>query len=432
MKRLSPWYISVVIAAFLTLVAAAGMRSAPGVLMNPLHEEFGWSHGTIGGAVSVNLLLFGLFSPFAAGLMERFGVRRVTVVALAAVALGSGLTVLVQQAWQLWILWGLVIGAATGAMSMPFVSLIAGRWFVARRGLVSGILTAGSAAGQLVFLPLIAALAQDHGWRTPSFVIAGAALLAVPLVLLMLRDRPADVGLVPYGAAPGDPQITPAPSPRSAFATTMTGLRDAARTRTFWLLAGSFAICGASTNGLIGTHFVPAAHDHGMPATTAAGLLALIGIFDILGTVFSGWLTDRIDPRFLLLAYYALRGGSLLLLPALLGPEVHPPMWAFIVFYGLDWVATVPPTIALCAQRFGQRAPVVFGWVFASHQIGAAIAAGGAGLLRDATGSYDAAWMMAAGLCGVGAVLSIAVARPAVLAAQLKAEQRDVEAAARA
>lgn len=429
-KRLSPWYISVVIAAFLTLVAAAGMRSAPGVLMNPLHEEFGWSHGTIGGAVSLNLLLFGLFSPFAAGLMERFGVRRVTAVALVAVALGSGLTVLVQQAWQLWILWGLVIGAATGAMSMPFVSLIAGRWFVARRGLVSGILTAGSAAGQLVFLPLIAALAQDHGWRTPSFVIAGAALLAVPLVLLMLRDRPADVGLVPYGAAPGDPQIAPARSPRSAFATTMTGLRDAARTRTFWLLAGSFAICGASTNGLIGTHFVPAAHDHGMPATTAAGLLALIGIFDILGTVFSGWLTDRIDPRFLLLAYYALRGGSLLLLPALLGPEVHPPMWAFIIFYGLDWVATVPPTIALCAQRFGQRAPVVFGWVFASHQIGAAIAAGGAGLLRDATGSYDAAWMMAAGLCGVGAILSIAIAKPAVLAAQLKAEQRATEGAA--
>ncbi|MFT4231373.1 MAG: MFS transporter [Leucobacter sp.] len=426
-NRGSAWYAVIVVAAFFTLIGAAGFRSAPGVLMTPLHEEFGWSHGTIGGAVSLNLLLYGLFSPFAAGLMERFGIRRVAASALVAVAIGSGLSVLVQQAWQLWLLWGVVIGAATGAMSMPFVSMISGRWFAARRGLVSGLLTAANAAGQLVFLPVLASLAGRYGWRAPSLVIAAAALVAVPVVLLMLRDRPRDVGLLPYGA-PMDP--APAArrhgaSPRSAVAITFNALRDAARAPVFWLLAGSFAICGASTNGLIGTHFVPAAHDHGMPATAAAGLLALVGIFDVLGTVCSGWLTDRVDPRYLLLVYYALRGASLLLFPALLGPEVHPPLWAFIVFYGLDWVATVPPTIALCADRFGDRGPIVFGWVFASHQVGAAIAAGGAGVLRDATGSYDAAWISAAALCALGAVLSVLVAKPIALRAR---QRREVEA----
>ncbi|QVQ54333.1 MFS transporter [Spiractinospora alimapuensis] len=424
----SPWYIAIVIAAFCTLIGAAGFRSAPGVLMNPLHEEFGWSHGTIGGAVSVNLILYGLFSPFAAALMERFGVRRVVATALLLVAVGSGLTVFMQQAWHLWLLWGVVIGAATGSMAMSFVSIIVGRWFVARRGLVSGVLTAAGATGQLVFLPLIAALAGSYGWRTPALAIGLAALLTIPVVLLMLRDYPKDVGLLPYGAPKDDPSVQePTRRPGSAVLATFTTLGQAARTRTFWLLAISFAICGASTNGLIGTHFVPAAHDHGMPATTAAGLLALIGVFDILGTVFSGWLTDRFDPRLLLVAYYTLRGGSLLLLPALLGPEVHPPMWAFILFYGLDWVATVPPTIALCANRFGQSAPVVFGWVFASHQVGAAIAAGGAGYLRDTTGSYDAAWTIAAALCGVGAVLSFLIAKPLVLAAQHRADQERAE-----
>lgn len=401
----SAWYPVTVLVAFAALLAAAGFRSAPGVLMDPLHSEFGWSHGTISGAVSLNLLLFGLFSPFATSLMERFGVHRVAAIALAVVGTGSALSVFVSEPWQLWILWGFLIGAGTGAVSMPFAALVAGRWFTQRRGLVSGILTAASSTGQLVFLPLLAHLAGRHSWQAASLVIAAAAVLAAPGVFLVLKDRPQDVGLVSYGQ---DVDASPTEQPAT---TALGSLRFAVRCREFWLLAGTFAVCGATTVGLVGTHFVPSAHDHGMPATTAASLLALVGIFDILGTLASGWLTDRIDPRVLLVAYYGLRGLSLLLLPMLMGPVVEPPLWAFIVFYGLDWVATVPPTMALCREHFGQAGPVVFGWVFASHQLGAGIAAAGAGVIRDSTGSYDGAWFSAAALCGLGAVLCLCIRR---------------------
>lgn len=401
----SAWYPVTVLVAFAALLAAAGFRSAPGVLMDPFHSEFGWSHGTISGAVSLNLLLFGLFSPFATSLMERFGVHRVAAIALAVVGTGSALSVFVSEPWQLWILWGFLIGAGTGAVSMPFAALVAGRWFTQRRGLVSGILTAASSTGQLVFLPLLAHLAGRHSWQAASLVIAAAAVLAAPAVFLVLKDRPQDVGLVSYGQ-----DVDASPTEQPAM-TALGSLRFAVRCREFWLLAATFAVCGATTVGLVGTHFVPSAHDHGMPATTAASLLALVGIFDILGTLASGWLTDRIDPRVLLVAYYGLRGLSLLLLPMLMGPVVEPPLWAFIVFYGLDWVATVPPTMALCREHFGQAGPVVFGWVFASHQLGAGIAAAGAGVIRDSTGSYDGAWFSAAALCGLGAVLCLCIRR---------------------
>lgn len=407
----SPWPWVIAVASFLTLVGAAGFRSAPGVLMDPLHEEFGWSHGLIGSAVSVNLMLFGLISPFAAALMDRFGVRRVVATALTLVATGSGLTVFMTTSWQLLLLWGVVVGIGTGSMAMTFVATVTSRWFVARRGLVSGVLTAGSATGQLIFLPLLASLATHHGWRTAALAVSGAALVVVPVVLIVLRDHPHDLGITAYGATPENPGPPKLVAAGSSARRAVEALRGAARTRTFWLLAGGFAICGASTNGLVGTHFVPAAHDHGMPATTAAGLLAIVGIFDVGGTIFSGWLTDRFDPRYLLLGYYAGRGLSLLILPALLAPDVAPPMWAFILFYGLDWVATVPPTVALCADRFGLRGPIVFGWVFASHQIGAAIAATGAGVIRDASGSYDLAWRLAAGLCFAAALMSWSIRR---------------------
>ncbi len=355
-------------------------------------------------------LLYGVVSPFAAALMERFGMRRVVSWALVLVALGSGLTVFMDAVWQLVLLWGVLVGVGTGSMALAFVATVTGRWFVRRRGLVSGVLTAAQAAGGLIFLPLMASLAGSVGWRAASLVIAGAALLVVPVVVFALRDHPRDVGAVPYGADPG----TPAPEPvrtGGAARTAVTALRDAARTGTFWLLAGGFAICGASTVGLIGTHFVPAAHQHGMPATTAASLLAVIGLFDVAGTVASGWLTDRWDPRRLLAVYYSLRGVSLLLLPVLLAPTATPPIWAFVIFYGLDWVATVPPTVALCREHFGDRGAIVFGWVFASHQIGSAIAAGGAGLIHDVTGHYDSAWWSAGALCVVAAGLSLAVRR---------------------
>jgi predicted MFS family arabinose efflux permease len=271
------------------------------------------------------------------------------------------------------------------------------------------VLTAAGATGQLIFLPVLARLVGSSGWRSAALTVTGAALLVVPLVVWLLRDHPADVGLAPYGSA----QVVPRPEPGHGAAVRAVGaLRTASRTGAFWLLAGGFAICGASTNGLVGTHFIPAAHDHGMPETTAASLLALVGIFDIVGTVASGWLTDRVDSRWLLGTYYLLRGLSLMVLPDLFAAGPHPSMLVFVLFYGLDWVATVPPTIALCRQRFGADAPVVFGWVFAAHQIGAALAATGAGLVRDSLGSYNLAWYAAGGLCLIAALLSVQIARP--------------------
>ncbi|WP_280363684.1 MFS transporter [Nocardia wallacei] len=401
---------AVAAAGFVALIGAAGFRSVPSVLMDPLHEEFGWSHGTIGSAVSLNVLLYGLISPFAAALMDRFGIRRVVASALLLVAAGSGLTVFMTESWQLLATWGLLVGIGVGSMSMPFVATITGRWFVRHRGLVTGVLTAAGATGQLVFLPLISALAQAHGWRVPSLVVAGTALAVVPLVLLFIRDFPSDVGARAYGAEQGSAAgVRTAVSGGAGRA--LTVLARVARTPQFWLLAGGFAVCGASTNGLVGTHFVSAAHDHGMPPTTAAGLLAVVGIFDVAGTIASGWFTDRVDSRYLLVAYYSLRGLSLLILPALFAPDTRPSMWVFIIFYGLDWIATVPPTVALCRKHFGDDGPIAFGWVFASHQVGAALAATGAGVIRDLQGSYDLAWYLAGALCGAAAVMSAVIRR---------------------
>ena len=421
-RRLHPaWIVAAV--AFLALVGAAGFRAAPGVLMIPLQQEFGWSTTVLSAAVSINLVLFGLTAPFAAALMERFGIRAVTATALVLIGAGSALTVLVSQSWQILLTWGLLIGLGTGSMALVFAATIANTWFAKSRGLVIGILTAGSAAGQLVFLPLIAMLAQDPGWRQASLLIAAGALAVVPLVLKFLKNSPSDVGALPYGETA--PQAAPAAAPVSAEAVAaapagnaavraLQVLKRASKVRTFWALVAGFAICGATTNGLIGTHFIPSAHDHGMPETTAAGLLAVVGIFDILGTIASGWLTDRFNPRILLAAYYQFRGIGLLVLPLLLSATVQPSMIVFIVIYGLDWVATVPPTAAICRKTFGADGSVVFGWVFAAHQLGAAAAAIAAGAIRDATGQYTYAWFAAAAMCTIAAVISATIRRDAI------------------
>jgi MFS family permease len=402
------WVVAAV--SFVALLGAAGFRSVPGVMMNPLHREFGWSHGTVGLAMSVNMTLFGITAPFAAALMDRLGVRPVLSAALVLIASGSALSVFMTASWQLVLLWGVLVGVGTGAISMGFVATVSSRWFEHRRGLVTGVLTAASATGQLIFLPVIAEVTTRHGWRWASLIVAAAALSVVPLVLVFMRNSPQDIGLTALGATTAVPAEVPTGSFRAAF----DGLRIGFRVPAFWLLAGSFAICGMTTNGLIGTHFIPAANDHGMPTTVAAGLLATIGVLDVAGTVFSGWLTDRVDPRLLLVVYYVGRGISLVLLPSLLSPHAEPGTWVFIVFYGLDWVATVPPTIALCRNYFGVRTPVVFGWVFASHQLGAAVAAAGAGWLRDLQGDYDLAFYLAAGLCGVAALLCLNVPKAQV------------------
>ena len=387
--------------AFFTLLAAAGFRSTPGVLIDPLHDEFGWSRGTIGIAVSVNLVLFGLIGPFAAALMSRYGLRRVVATALVTISIGALGTTQMTSPWQLIALWGVVVGIGSGCMATVFAATVATRWFVANRGVVTGTLTAASATGQLIFLPVLSRLATGVGWRWVGVTIALAALAAVPIVLLLLRDDPSDLGLLPYGA-PSD-YVAPERS-SNPIRTAFSALHDVRTSGAFWLLFGSFFICGLSTNGLIQTHFISAAHDHNINETTAAGLLALVGVFDVIGTIGSGWLTDRVDPRRLLFAYYALRGLSLMVLDPALDAR-NAGLWTFMVFYGLDWVATVPPTVALCSQQFGrERAAVVYGWVFAGHQIGAAAMAWGAGSLRDATGSYRPAWIIA----GLGCLIAAA------------------------
>ena len=403
------------------LVAAAAFRSSTGVLLEPVEQEFGWSRTTTSGAVSLNLIVYGLTAPFAAALMERFGVRRMATLSLVAVGLASAATTLMTSAWQLWLLWGFVIGIGTGSMALVFGAIVANRWFVSHRGLVTGIFSAANATGQLVFLPAIAWAATQHGWRAAALVVAALALVVSLLVGLLMADRPADRGLLPYGATEESereaaeaaavvaarPRITPA---RHAVAV----LVRVSRTWTFWALMLTFWVCGWSTNGLIQTHFIPAAHDHGMGTQTAAGLLALVGIFDIAGTVASGWLTDRVDSRVLLAIYYGGRGLSLLAIDAVLAPDVQPALWVFIVFYGLDWVATVPPTVALCRQHFGLAdSGIVFGWVFASHMVGAGVGASIAGWVRESSGSYSSAWLFAAGLCFASVVIALSIPRRA-------------------
>jgi predicted MFS family arabinose efflux permease len=404
------WFVAAITMG--ALVAAAGFRSSTGALLEPLEEDFGWTRATTSGAVSLNLIVYGLTAPFAAALMERFGIRRVVVASLALVAVGSGLTLVMTEAWQLWLLWGIAVGVGTGALALVFGAIVANRWFVRHRGVVMGVFSAAGASGHLLFLPIIAHLADGPGWRWASGIVTGFALLLVPLVLLLLRDRPSDVGTTPYGA-PDDWQPPPPASTDVGPATVaIRTFKESARSRTFWILFGTFWICGWSTNGLIGTHFIPAAHDHGLPPTTSASLLALIGVFDIVGTVASGWLTDKVDSRYLLFVYYFFRGLSLLAVPYLLAETVHPSLFLFIVFYGLDWVATVPPTVALCREHFGiEKAGVVFGWVFAAHMVGAGVAASYAGWIRQTNGDYYAAWVTAGGLCIAAAAACLMIPR---------------------
>jgi predicted MFS family arabinose efflux permease len=391
-------------------MASAGYRSAPSVLIVPLEEAFGWSRSQISLAVSINVLLFGLVAPFAAALMERFTVRKVVMSALALVSLSATSTIFMTQPWHLWALWGIGVGVGAGSMALVFAATMANRWFVARKGIVVGALTAATASGQLVFLPMLSHFAITYGWKSVSLTVGGAAALIIPFIYLFLKERPELLGVRPYGA-PDDWQ-PPAPNQLSAGRIAIDTLKVSTKSKDFWILFGTFLVCGLSTNGLIGTHFIPAAHDHGMGETVAAGLLALVGVFDVIGTIFSGWLTDRMDPRKLLFFYYGLRGLSLFLLPSILFSTMHPSTLVFIIFYGLDWVATVPPTLMLCRIVMGnQRSAVVYGWVFVGHQVGASIAAIGAAVLRVKLGDYAVAFYISATMCLVAAIAVLQIAK---------------------
>jgi sugar phosphate permease len=386
------WIIAAV--TFLVLLITAGVRATPGVLMVPLESEFGWSRSVISAAVAINIALFGLIGPFAASVIDKWGLRRTVAAAIALLSASVAISTQMHSQWQLMLLWGVLVGTGTGVTSMVLAAIVATRWFEARRGLVLGALSAANATGQLVFLPLLASVTEQRGWRSATLLVSAAAAIVFAVAIVFLRNRPEDMGLRRYGQAVDD-SARSAPRAMAPFA----ALAFAMRSRAFWILAGTFFVCGASTNGLIGTHLIAACHDYGIPPVRSAQLLAVMGIFDIVGTTASGWLTDRYSSRHLLFGYYTLRGLSLLYLPFTLSSGAHGLAW-FAVFYGLDWVATVPPTVRLTGEAFGrENTGVVYGWIGASHQLGASLAAFGAGTIRSVLGDYQLAFWIAGGLC---------------------------------
>lgn len=406
------WAVACVTAG--ALLAASAFRSTTGVLMEPIEMSTGWSRDVTSGAASLNLMLYGLAAPFTAALMQSWGVRRTVVCSLGIVAVASALVCFIGQPWQLWALWGVFIGLGTGSMALTFGTIVANRWFVSHRNTVTGVFSAATAAGQVLFVPVIAMIAPGPGWRAASLTTAACALLMGVLCLLFLHDRPSDVGARPVGAHDAAEVERAEDEEPASISMAITALLSAARSWTFWALMATFFVCGWSTNGIVVTHFAPAAHDHMMAPTTAASVIGIIGVFDIIGTVASGWLTDRFDARVLLAIYYVTRGISLCFINAILGPHVDMPLWGFIIFYGLDWTATVPPTVELCRRHFGlHRSGVVFGWIYASHMIGAGIGASVSGALRSSEGTYDAAWLLTAGLCLAAGVLALTIRRHA-------------------
>lgn len=395
---------------FLVLLAAAGTRATPSVMMLPLEHQFGWSRATISLAISINLALYGLTGPFAAAAMQRFGVRPTVLIALGTLAAGVALSSMMTASWQMILIWGVLVGGATGVAAMTLAATVVNRWFVSHRGLAMGILTASSATGQLVFLPVLAAIAEHFGWRPVVLTVAAAAAIALPLVAWLLPERPSDLVLRPFGE-PADTPPQPVVPQKNPIAVAFGTLAMASKTRDFWLLSFSFFVCGASTNGYIGTHLIAMCADHGMSEVQGAGLLAAMGVFDLFGTTLSGWLSDRYNSRNLLFWYYGLRGLSLMFLPQAFGIDFYG-LPIFALFYGLDWVATVPPTVRLATDVYGkQAAPIVFGWVVAAHQLGAAFAALGAGLLRASLGTYTVATMISGSLCIVAAVMVLRINR---------------------
>jgi MFS family permease len=409
LARLNIHYGWVIVAVtFLTALTTAGAMGLPGALILSLHKDFGWDVSEISSALALRLALFGLMGPFSATLMERYGVRNIVLAAVTLLIIGLLSALVMTRLWQLVVMWGVVVGVGTGLTAVVLGAVVSSRWFTAHRGLVLGMLTASTATGQLVFLPLAAWLVAHVGWRFALIPSIVGLVTAAMLVVLFMRDRPSDVGLLPLGDTTA-PAVPPAPR-RPAIAQAFGALAEGSRSTTFWILFATFFICGLSTNGLIQTHFIALCADFGMPEVEAASTLAMIGAFDFVGTILSGWLSDRFDNRWLLFWYYGLRGLSLLYLPSstfsLYGLSL------FALFYGLDWIATVPPTVKLAANSFGrEKAGVVFGWIFAGHQIGAATAAFGAGFARSEFATYLPAFYTAGAMCLVAALLALIIRR---------------------
>jgi sugar phosphate permease len=403
------WFI--VGLTFLALLTAAGIRSTPGVLMLPMEHDMGWSTQTISTAVAINIVLFGLMGPFAAALMASIGVRRTILIGLAIIGGSTALASRIGTPTQLILTWGVGVGVGVGLVGLVTAATVSTRWFVEKRGTVMGLLTAANATGQLVFLPVLATIAERFGWRPVGLVLAGVAVVVAIPIAFFMRDRPQDIGLLPVGAQPGA-TLEDSPLLRSGnpLRTAFGALARASKRRDFWFLFGTFFVCGASTNGFIGTHFIPACGDHGIPEVRAAGYLAMMGAFDLVGTTASGWLSDRVNSRYLLFWYYGLRGLSLFFVPYAFGIDGIFGLPLFAMFYGLDWVATVPPTVRLTVDAFGrEEGPIVFGWITAGHQLGAGSIALVAGIIRTHFGSYDSAFTLSAILCLASAVAVLGI-----------------------
>ncbi len=411
--------------SFLTTLVGAGIRSAPAVFIHPLEVEFGWSRAAIASAVSINLLLFGVAAPISGWLLERFGPRRVMISSLSLLVLGVSATTFMREFWHLVLLWGVVVGLGAGGVGSVLSATVANRWFVARRGLALGILNSASSTGQLIFLPLLMAVIVYSGWRVGSLILVGVALTLIPLVFLWMRDDPADLGLEPYGSG----------EQSAASGASLASLRGVSKgsgsvplskvfsSSTFWLLAGSFFICGGTANGLIGTHLIPHSIDHGIPQVTAAATVGVMGGLNFVGTVLSGWMIDRVQPRKWLSLVFALRGLSLFILPFV---QDFSGLFLFAVIYGLDWFATVPPTIALTADTFGKQAVGrVYGWIFLSHQLGAALMASGAGAIRVWLGDYQFAFLAGGSFAMIAAGLALRI-RPHSREVPLRAVAEEV------
>ncbi|MFC4625724.1 MFS transporter [Daeguia caeni] len=404
------WIVAAI--TFLTMLVTAAAMGSAGILIEPLQREFGWTNANISFAMALRLVLFGLMGPFAAAFMNQFGLRRVIAAALAMITSGILGSIFMTEEWQMVALWGIIIGLGTGMTALVLGATVAARWFEQRRGLVVGLMTASNATGQLVFMPILASVAQEIGWRTSLAVVVGLLTTTLLLVLLFMRDTPADVGLKPYGrTAP-----MPAPEPKKSFGAMamqpLVTLRDVSSSTTFWVLFLTFFVCGFSTNGLIQTHWISLCGDFGIAPVGAAGILAVVGLFDLAGTIGAGWLSDRFDNRWLLFWFYTLRGLSLIYLT--FTNFTVAELALFAIFYGLDWVATVPPTVKLAADRFGpELAGMVFGWVFTGHQVGAAAAAAFAGFVRTDYDSYTPALILAGALCFAAGAMVFLISRTA-------------------
>ncbi|MDR6741300.1 putative MFS family arabinose efflux permease [Herbaspirillum sp. 1173] len=392
---------------FLVLLCSAGIRATPSVMILPLEQEFGWNRSTISVVISVNIALYGLIGPFSAAAMQRFGIRRVVLGALVLLASGTALSTLMHMPWHMLLSWGLLVGAGTGVAANTLGATIVSRWFETRRGLAMGLLTASAATGQMVFLPLMASMVGSYGWRSVAFLVSAVALLAIPLVWLLLPEGPAAIGQKMLGQT--SETADDGRSRRNPLAIAFDALRTSVRMPDFWLLFMSFFVCGLSTNGYIGTQFIAMCNDYGINEVKGASILAAMGMLDLVGTTLSGWLSDRYNPRVLLFWYYGLRGLALIFLPYAFGLQYYG-LAIFAIFYGLDWIATVPPTVRLANDVFGRlAAPIVFGWIVAGHQLGAATATTVAGYMRATLGNYTLSSIMMGVACLIGAVLVLRI-----------------------